>query len=333
MEMTMSESQSRPHPMQQYHDLMSRVLAFGETQVNERTGKRCTSLIGEQLKFDMADGFPAVTTKELAFRAVVGELLGFFRGYQNARQFAELGCKVWFQNANETEAWLANPNRKGADDLGRIYSAQWTDWRDTRIARSEHEREDMTARGYIEKLYDAEQGAWMMERGINQVEQALRTLLTDPSDRRIIVSGWRPDEFDLCALPACHKDYAFVPRLRDGTLDLVMTIRSWDLFLGAPFNIASTALFLHIMARLSGYRPGTVTMQVVNAHIYGDHVDAVRLQLTRDHYPQPALWLSDSIAKVTHVDQIPGVFARIQPDDIRFVDYQHHPKIYAAMAA
>lgn len=319
--------------MQNYHDLLRIVLNQGADQFNTRTNKMCRVLVGHQLQYDMADGFPAITTKKLAFNNMKGELLGFFRGYDNAASFRELGCTVWDQNANETAAWLSNANRKGVDDLGRVYGKQWTDWKDRRIVKDVQERKVLMAQGYDEQMFDPVQNVWLMERSINQLENALRTIITNPSDRRVIVSGWNPAEFDLMALPPCHMDYRFVAFEHTKQLHVVMTIRSWDLFLGAPFNIASTSLFLAIMARLSGYSPGTVTIQATNAHLYENHFDQVTEILTREHFEAPKLVISDRIVPIGDLSEIAGVFTRIQPEDISLVGYQSHAAIKAPMAA
>ncbi len=328
--------------MQNYHELLRRTLENGVDQFNTHTGKVCRALVGYQLQYDLADGFPAITTKKLAFKNMTGELLGFFRGYTNAADFRSLGCTVWDDNANKTAAWLANPNRKGTDDLGPIYGKQWTDWTDRRIVGTPTERDRLLEQGYkvrmcAEQIDGEKTTEWLMERGINQLENALRKLITDPSDRRIIVSGWNVAEFDLMALPPCHMDYRFVAF--DGAtpeapkvLHVVMTIRSWDLFLGAPFNIASTSLFLAIMARLAGMVPGTATIQATNAHLYEDHYEQVREQLSRDHMAPPTLCLSDRI-KPVGVDEIPGVFTRIEPEDIKLEGYHSHAAIKAPMSA
>jgi thymidylate synthase len=323
--------------MQNYHQLLKTVLEHGLDQFNTRTGKVCRAVVGYQLQFDLAAGFPAITTKKLAFNNMKGELLGFFRGYSNAADFRALGCTVWDDNANKTAAWLANPNRKGLDDLGPVYGKQWTDWtsyRETDSADSDA-ADRLFEEGY--RLVCDDGKVSVFRKSINQLENALRKLITDPSDRRIIVSGWNVGEFDLMALPPCHMDYRFVAF--DGpspdapkVLHVVMTIRSWDLFLGAPFNIASTSLFLAIMARLSGMEPGTVSIQATNAHLYEDHYEQVREQLSREHMQQPTLWLSDNI-KQASIDNIPGVFTRIQPDDIKLDGYQSHAAIKAPMAA
>lgn len=322
--------------MKNFHSLLSNTLTNGIDQLNTRTNKTCRTLIGETLVYDLRDGYPAITTKKLAFKLMKTELLGFFRGYDNAEDFRKLGCSIWDANANETQAWLNNPNRKSTDDLGRIYGVQWKNWSDKRVVLLE-ERNDFESRGYmylgmIEDLQIKMGGKCiLMERKINQLENALTTILTNPSDRRIIVSAWNPGEMDLMCLPSCHMDYRFIPMENTKTLHLVMTQRSCDLFLGIPFNIASTALFLSIMARLSGYTAGTITMQLTNCHIYEDHYTQVEEQLRREHFAQPTLNLSDNIKKVS-LDQVKGAFERIEPEDIVLNNYISHPAILAPMA-
>lgn len=324
--------------MKNFHDMLADVLETGQDQFNQRTGKVCRAKVGYQLQYDLADGFPAITSKRLAFNGVKGELLGFFRGYTSAADFRGLGCQVWNENANKTEGWLANPYRGDREDyLGPIYGAQWTAWK----AYREQDMSDqkmvthLLANGF--KLIAEEGKTGVFLKTINQLENALRTIVTNPSDRRIIVSGWNVGEFDMMALPPCHMDYRFTvfdgKPGTPGKLHVTMTIRSWDLFLGAPFNIASTSLFLAIMARLSGLEPGTVTIQATNAHIYEDHFDQVREQLTRDHFEPPALILSDRIKRVNGLEEIPGVFSRIEPEDIWLDGYQSHAAIKAPMAA
>jgi thymidylate synthase len=171
-----------------------------------------------------------------------------------------------------------------------------------------------------------------MERGINQLEGALATLLTDPSDRRIIISGWRLDEFDNMALPPCHVDKRFVALESDKTLHMVMTIRSWDLFLGGPFNIASEAVFLAVMARMIGYTAATLTIQAANAHLYDDHFSQIQAQLQREPKALPTLVLGPSILECPALADVPGAFARIQPEDIQLEGYEHWPALPAPMA-
>lgn len=320
------------HPMEQYHDLMRRCIEEGEPVLNARTGERCFTLIGEQLKFNMADGFPAVTTKKLAFKTMVGELLGILRGATSAAEFRDLGCKVWDGNANETPAWLANPHRKGTDDLGRSYGSQWTDWTDLRLI-GPAEVPGLTQQGFNvvgSVVVDNQKMKTLVRRGINQVEECARQIMTNPTNRQIVLSGWRPDEMHLAPIPVCHMTYTWAVNTRLGRLDLVMHQRSWDSFLA--FNIPMSALFLHLMARLTGLTPGVLTMQIANAHVYEGHLDQVREQLSREHYPQPALKIADRIKPLASPADVKGAFAAVEPGDFELVGYQHHPALTAKMA-
>jgi thymidylate synthase len=316
--------------MQQFHDMLKSILAANKRRPN-RTGVDTWFDPGYMLKFDLQDGFPAITTKKLAFGPAKGELLGFFRGYDNAADFRALGSRVWDGNANETASWLNNPNRKGVDDLGRIYSKQWTDWRDWRTVDSQAKADSHIQNGYELIAHDAERNVWVMRRGINQLERALEAIMTSPTDRRILISGWRPDEFDQMSLPPCHVDYQFLVDVEAGTLHMCMFQRSFDTFLA--FNIAMSALFLSIMAKLSGYKCGTFTHFIGDAHCYVNHETQIKLLLSREHRKQPTLILGDSIPTLQSVDEIPGVFTRIQPGDISLEGYDPHDAIPAPMAA
>jgi thymidylate synthase len=217
--------------MRNYLDLMIKCRDEGIDIFNSRTNITCRTLIGAQVEFDLSSGlFPAVTTKKLAFKGVKGELLGFFRGYTSAADFRALGCNVWNQNANETPAWLDNPFRKGEDDLGPIYGKQWTEWDNYYEVSGEDEDTaiHLEEYGYIlaaRKIdpFLANKDVLIYKKTINQLEVALRTIITNPSDRRIIVTGWNPGDIDKVALPACHMDYRFIPA--NGILNVVMTIR------------------------------------------------------------------------------------------------------------
>jgi len=320
----------KPHPMQQFHDMLAAIKKANKVRPN-RTGTDTIFLPGFMLKFDMADGFPAITTKKLYFKPAKGELLGFFRGYDNAAQFRAIDCKVWDGNANTTASWLANPNRKGVDDLGRIYGKQWTDWRDWREAKTQEAADALAAKGYELIAYDAPRSTWVYRKGINQLEQALEAIMTTPTDRRILITGWRPDEFDQMCIPPCHVDYQFLVDVQTRTLHLCMFQRSFDTFLA--FNVALAALFLEIMAKLSGYTAGTFTHFIGDAHIYENHFQQTDLLLSREHKPQPKLHLGASIPTLTSVDDIKGVFTRILPEDIELIGYDSHPAIPAVMAA
>lgn len=215
--------------MQQYLDLVKHVLANGDWQDN-RTGVRTIAFPGAQMRFDLADGFPAITTRRLAWKSVKGELCGFLRGYTKAADFRALGCKVWDQNANENAQWLGNPFRKGVDDLGRVYGAQWRSWK-----------------AYREVSWDAQSAApeggalwrslesWkeleclatgtIYTREIDQLGDCVRTILKDPSSRRILFHGWNPAELDQMALPPCHLLYQFHANATKRELSMSVYIR------------------------------------------------------------------------------------------------------------
>jgi thymidylate synthase len=291
--------------MKQYHDLLQTILDTGIQQAN-RTGIDTLTLPGAMMKFDLRDGFPAVTTKKLAFNTMKGELIGFMRGYTNAADFRKLGCPIWDQNANENKQWLNSKWRKGTDDLGRIYGAQWRNW------TSESASKD-----------------------IDQLANAINTIIENPTDRRIIINAWRPDEFSMMALPPCHVLYQFLPDVKNNVLHLCMYQRSCDMFLGVPFNIASASLLLSIVAHITGYTPGTFTHFLADAHIYVNHIDQVKEQLGREPYPLPTLWINPglkSIATELNLKHIGQLLDDIEPHDIGLDNYQHHDAIKAPMA-
>lgn len=286
--------------MKQYLDLLQRVLNEGTVQDN-RTGIPTKRIAGAMLEFDMRDGFPAVTTKKLAFRSVVAELLGFIRGYSNAHQFRELGCKVWDQNANENKAWLASPHRIGEDDLGRIYGVQWREW----IA------------------------PYGVNPPVDQLKNALNEIINNPTSRRIIVTAWNPGELQYMALPPCHMTFQFLVDEQRNELTLCMYQRSCDLFLGIPFNIASYALLLHLVALATGRIASKLIMFLADVHVYENHMQQVQESLTREPYKLPSLSIN-----ATKAEAYTGIhlLEALQPEDILLVDYEHHPAIKAEMA-
>lgn len=287
--------------MKNYIDLLKRILADGQWMDN-RTGVRSLRVEGAMLEFDLREGFPAVTTKRLAFRSVVGELLGFLRGYTDAAAFRELGCKVWDANANLNQAWLNNPFRAGVDDLGLVYGAQW--------------------RGF---------GDGTTGRRIDQLRNALELVHKDPDSRRIIVNAWNPLELEMMALPPCHLMFQLLPNRSTGGMSLVMYQRSCDMFLGVPFNIASYALLLELICRATGYRAERLVMFLADAHIYENHLDQVHTQIGRQPLPLPALVIDSNC----HARD-PGAQLRwleqVAPEDIWLELYNCHPAIAAEMA-
>lgn len=290
--------------MKQYCDVLRRILDQGTWQ-NNRTGVRTLFVPGANLVFDMADGFPLLTTKKMPMRSIAAELCGFLRGYDSAAGFRELGTKIWDANANENKAWLNNPNRAGTDDLGRVYGVQWRRWR-KHVPGPEYSMED---------------------HEVDQLANAVHDLQHNPESRRIIVNAWNPGELDRMALPPCHLLFQFLVQQEGRRLHVVMYQRSCDMFLGVPFNIASYALLLHLVARATGYEPGAVTMQLADAHIYENHLPQVRLQLEREPRQLPHL-----LIRRWRVDDALAALEAVQPEDVEVVGYEPHPAIAAPMA-
>lgn len=299
--------------MRQYLDLLTHVLARGKHHEN-RTGIPTLRVTGAMLSFDMTEGFPAMTTKHLAFRQVVGELLGFIRGYESAEAFRKLGCTIWDANANENAAWLANPNRRGDDDLGRIYGAQWRNYRGANRN--------------------------IAYRSTDQLKVAIREILGNPTSRRIIVNAWNPNEIDQMSLPPCHVLHQYHVDPDTGGLSMTMYQRSCDLFLGVPFNIASYALLLHLVARVTGLRADNLTMFLADVHIYGNHLEQVKTQLRREPLTLPTLDLCEmdhfhTAGNVTVSERVAWAMLQLEqlvPQDIDLLGYGYYPAIKAPMA-
>lgn len=209
--------------MKQYLDLLRRIRDTGTRQAN-RTGIDSIFVPGAMMQFDLREGFPAVTTKKLFFNQTIGEQIGFLRGVGNAADFRALGCTYWDANANDPgkegspNAWLTNKNRKGEDDLGRIYGVQWRHWRGTPILQQA-----------TPVFADAKNMHFMAEMSyieVDQVQSILTKLKTNPTDRRMIINAWRPDEFDQMALPPCPVLYQFLANVERNELHLCMYQRS-----------------------------------------------------------------------------------------------------------
>jgi thymidylate synthase len=314
--------------MKNYHNLLQEILDNGIQQSN-RTGIDTLTLPGAMLKFDLRDGFPAITTKKLAFNQVKGELIGFLRGYTNAADFRALGCTVWDQNANEhgvdmqgnhvENKWLSNPARKGHDDLGQIYSAQWR-----RFGHTWSDPEGLHGHA----------GLTMASVKVDQIAAALHEVRYNPTSRRILVSAWNPTQMNEAALPPCHVLFQLLPHVDSRVLHMTMYQRSCDMFLGVPFNIASYALLLELFAAWTGYTAGTLTMFLADAHIYVNHIDQVKEQLAREEYPLPGLYILNPLQGFKDVKTAPleALVSGMHPDDIQLTNYQHHPAIKAPMA-
>ncbi|THJ34542.1 thymidylate synthase [Lampropedia aestuarii] len=330
--------------MKQYLQLVQDIFDNGSWQDN-RTGVRTLSLPGAMMKFDLQEGFPAVTTKKLAFKSAIGEMVGFLRGSRNAAEFRQLGCKVWDQNANENSQWLANPYRLGEDDLGPVYGVQWRQWPayklvDSRSTQGAAQLQDALARGYqrIGEFSDTgingtPTNGTLLYKSIDQLRQCLDTIMQDPGSRRILFHGWNWAQLDEMALPPCHLLYQFLVNQSRREISLCLYIRSNDVGLGTPFNLTEGAALLHLIGRLTGYTPRWFTYFIGDAHIYENHVEMLQEQLTRSPYAAPQLVLSDRIPDYAKTGQYePQWLEQIEPSDFWLDNYQHHAHITAPMA-
>lgn len=325
--------------MKQYLDLVQNIFDNGSWQDN-RTGVRTRSIPGAMMRFDLQEGFPAVTTKKLAFKSAVGELVGFLRAYRNAAEFTALGCKVWNQNANENRQWLANPYRLEEGDLGPVYGIQWREWPaykliDTRLPHSAAQIDDALSRGYtqIGLVEDGGATSVLLYKAVDQLRACLDTIMKDPGSRRILFHGWNWAQLEEMALPPCHLLYQFLVNIEKREISLCLYIRSNDVGLGTPFNLTEGAALLHLVGRLTGYRPRWFTYFIGDAHIYENHVDMLREQLTREPFPAPRLVLSDRIPDYAETGKYePEWLEKIEPGDFSLEGYQHHAPLTAPMA-
>lgn len=329
--------------MKQYLNLVQDIFDNGSWRDN-RTGIRTLSIPGAMMRFDLQEGFPAVTTKKLAFKSAIGELIGFLRGYRSAADFRALGCKVWDQNANENAQWLANPYRREMDDLGPIYGVQWRQWPaykliDLSEPKSKSKVSDALARDYkqIGLVEDARENgkttSVLLYKAIDQLRQCLDTLINDPANRRILFHGWNWSQLEEMALPPCHLLYQFLVNSSKLEISLCLYVRSNDMGLGAPFNLTEGAALLHLVARLTGYTPRWFTYFIGDAHIYENHVDMLREQLKRKPFTAPKLVLSDRIPDYgTTGNYEPEWLEKVEPGDFWLEGYQHHGPLTAPMA-
>lgn len=329
--------------MKQYQDLVQNIFDTGSWQEN-RTTQRTLSMPGAMLKFDLQEGFPAVTTKKLAFKSAVGEMIGFLRGYRSAAGFRELGCKVWDQNANENEQWLANPYRLQTDDLGPVYGVQWRQWPaykliDLSQSSAQAQVTDALARGYQHlgivngEGSSPEVGSLLLYKAVDQLRHCLDTIIKNPGDRRILFHGWNWAQIEEMALPPCHLLYQFLINQSRKEISLCMYIRSNDVGLGTPFNLTEGAALLHLVGRLTGYIPRWFTYFIGDAHIYENHVAMLQEQLTRVPFSAPKLILSDRIPDYRKTGKYePEWLEKVAPSDFTLEGYSHHPALTAQMA-
>ena len=263
--------------MKQYLDLLDDVLREG-TAKEDRTGTGTLSVFGRQLRFDLDQGFPLLTTKQLHLKSIIHELLWFLSGDTNVRYLQEHGVRIWNEWADEH------------GDLGHVYGYQWRSWPD----------------------YDG--------GSIDQIATIVDDIRRTPDSRRLIVSAWNVADLPRMNLPPCHLLFQFY--VADGRLSLQLYQRSADLFLGVPFNIASYALLLQMTAQVTGLRPGDFILTLGDAHIYRNHLDQVRLQLSRTPRPLPRMELNPARSSLFD----------FRYDDFRLVGYDPHPHIAGSVS-
>jgi len=263
--------------MNQYHDLLERILSDG-AEKTDRTGTGTLSVFGHQMRFNLASGFPMVTTKKLHLKSIVHELLWFLAGDTNIKYLNDNGVRIWDEWADEN------------GDLGPVYGSQWRSW-------------------------PAPDG-----RSIDQISNLIDMIRKNPDSRRLIVSAWNPAEVDKMALPPCHCLFQFY--VANGKLSCQLYQRSADVFLGVPFNIASYALLTMMVAQVTGLKPGDFVHSLGDAHLYSNHLDQARLQLTRLTRPLPTMTINPDVK---------DIFS-FRYEDFKLENYDPHPHIKAEVA-
>jgi thymidylate synthase len=302
--------------MKQYLDALQQVLEQGEVR-DDRTGVGTRSLFGMQQRYDLSTSFPAVTTKKLAWRACVGELLWMIEGSGDERRLAEIthGTRdgtvtIWTPNAL-APYW--KPRAKFEGDLGRVYGVQWRHWRTYKHNEAGNFTNDF---GHT---FSTPGG--IQEQEVDQLTDLINGIKQDPHGRRHIISAWNPGELDQMALPPCHVLAQFYVS-KDNRLSCQLYQRSCDMFLGVPFNIASYSLLTAMIAQVCGLEVGEFVHVLGDAHIYLNHVEQVKEQLAREPLPAPTLWLNPEVKDIT----------KFTMEDIKLVGYESHGTIKAEMA-
>ncbi|MEM5549586.1 thymidylate synthase [Pseudoalteromonas neustonica] len=277
--------------MKQYLELCQRIVDEGVWVENKRTGTRCLTVINAELEYDVANNkFPMITTRKSYYKAAIAELLGYLRGYSSAAQFRDIGCMTWDANANDNQAWLNNPNRKGDDDMGRVYGVQARDWK----------RPDGTPLDQLKKVIDN------LKSGID--------------DRGEIVTFFNPGEFDLGCLRPCMHTHTF--SLLGDTLYLTSYQRSCDVPLGLNFNQIQCFVLLALVAQITGHKAGKAYHKIVNAHIYENQLELMRdVQLKREPFESPTLTINPDIKSLEDIE------TWVTRDDFEVHGYQCHDAI------
>ncbi|MCB9599579.1 MAG: thymidylate synthase [Sandaracinus sp.] len=277
----------------QYLALLRRILEQGSVR-GDRTGTGTRSLFGYQMRFDLAEGFPLLTTKKVHLKSIVHELLWFVRGDTHVRSLQEVGVSIWDEWAT-AEQTARFGRREG--DLGPVYGHQWRNFGATKQADGSYARD-----------------------GFDQLRWVMDEIARNPESRRLIVSGWNPQEAEQVALPPCHTLFQFY--VQDGRVSCQLYQRSADVFLGVPFNIASYALLTQMVAHCAGYEPGEFVHSFGDVHLYSNHVEQAQLQLAREPRALPKLTLDTDER---------DLFA-LRYEHVRLEGYDPHPRIAAPVA-
>ncbi|WP_028273101.1 thymidylate synthase [Atopococcus tabaci] len=312
---------------QAYLDLAQRVLDEGVVR-GDRTGTGTKSVFGHQMRFDLSKGFPLLTTKRVAFRLIKSELLWFLKGDTNIRYLLENNNHIWDEWA--FERYVASSDYTGPDmtdfglraqedeEFNKVYKQEMKKFTENILA------DDAFAEKYgtLGNVYGSQWRAWKTSTGetIDQLKNVIETIKLNPTSRRLVVSAWNPEDVPHMALPPCHTLFQFY--VADGKLSCQLYQRSGDIFLGVPFNIASYALLTHLIAHETGLEPGEFVHTLGDAHLYMNHLDQIKEQLSRDPRPFPQLKLNQEKDSVFDFEM----------EDIEVVGYNPHPRIKAPIA-
>lgn len=284
--------------MKQYIELCQKIVDEGDWVDNERTGKRCLTLINADLEYCSGE-FPIDTTRKSYWKSAIAEMIGYIRGYNSAEQFRKLGCNTWNANANENEDWLNNPNRKGEDSLGRVYGVQGRGWK---------------------KYTETEQGN-IFSTEIDQLKKVINNLSKGVDDRGEIITFWNHAEFDQGCLRPCMHTHTF--SLVNDTLYLTSYQRSCDFLLGGNYNMIQVYFLLAIVAQITGHKMGTAYHKIVNAHIYEDQYDVLMESghLSRTPFNPPTFKINPEIKTLEDLE------TWVTLDDFELEGYEHHEAI------
>jgi len=300
--------------MRQYLDLMQHVLDHG-AEKSDRTGTGTRSVFGHQMRFDLQQGFPLLTTKKLHIRSILIELLWFLRGDTNIAYLKENGVSIWDEWADEN------------GDLGPVYGKQWRNWVKTK-SRPRKPSDPAVSQASLFDLGESNSDAMVTpagprvrsKHGIDQIATVIEQIKKNPDSRRLIVSAWNVADIDSMALPPCHALFQFY--VSEGELSCQLYQRSADIFLGVPFNIASYALLVLMVAQVCGLKPGDFVHTFGDLHLYANHVEQARLQLTREPRPLPLMKLNPAVKSIHD----------FKFEDFELLNYDPHPGIKAPIA-